>query len=137
MRVSKTVVAGVVSAALAASGVAGTAYSRSPGNDLRLNQIQVVGSHNSYHRELSPAEQKVQQQQNPGSVDLWYSHAPISQQLEDQNVRALELDLYPDPQGGLYTYPLIRKLTGQGPLTDPAMAKPGIKVMHIPDFDYN
>jgi hypothetical protein len=137
MRVSKTVVAGLVSAALAASGVAGTAISSRQGNDLRLNQIQVVGSHNSYHRELSPAEQKVQQQQNAGSVDLWYSHAPISQQLEDQNVRSLELDLYPDPQGGLYTYPLIRKLTGQGPLTDPAMAKPGIKVMHIPDFDYN
>ncbi|MFD7161098.1 phosphatidylinositol-specific phospholipase C1-like protein [Kribbella sp. NPDC059898] len=139
MRVNKTVVAGLASAALAASGVAGTAYSRhgSQGDDLRLNQIQVVGSHNSYHRELSPAEQKVQQQQNAGSVDLWYSHAPITQQLEDQNVRALELDLYPDPQGGLYTYPLIRKLTGQGPLTDPAMAKPGIKVMHIPDFDYN
>jgi hypothetical protein len=139
MRVNKALVAGVASAALAASGVAGTAYSRngSQGNDLWLNQIQVVGSHNSYHRELSPAEQKVQLQQNAGSVDLWYSHAPISQQLEDQNVRALELDLYPDPQGGLYTYPLIRKLTGQGPLTDPAMAKPGIKVMHIPDFDYN
>ena len=99
--------------------------------------MQVVGSHNSYHRELSPNEQKVQQQQNPGSVDLWYSHAPITQQLEDQNVRSLELDLFPDPQGGLYTYPLIRKLTGQGPLTDPAMAQPGIKVMHIPDFDYN
>ncbi|MGZ0148904.1 phosphatidylinositol-specific phospholipase C1-like protein [Kribbella sp. WER1] len=139
MRVNKTVVAGLASAALAASGVAGTAYTRhgSPGDDLRLNQLQVVGSHNSYHRELSPAEQKVQQQQNAGSVDLWYSHAPITQQLEDQNVRALEFDLYPDPQGGLYTYPLIRKLTGQGPLTDPAMAKPGIKVMHIPDFDYN
>ncbi|HEY3560077.1 MAG TPA: phosphatidylinositol-specific phospholipase C1-like protein [Kribbella sp.] len=139
MRVNKAVVAGLASAALAASGVAGTAYSRNglQGNELRLNQIQVVGSHNSYHRELSPAEQKVQQQLNAGAVDLWYSHAPISQQLEDQNVRSLELDLFPDPQGGLYTYPLIRKLTGQGPLTDPAMAQPGIKVMHVPDFDYN
>jgi hypothetical protein len=139
MRISRTVVAGAASVALAASGVAGTAVTRhdSAGDGLRLNQMQVVGSHNSYHRELSPNEQKVQQQQNAGSVDLWYSHAPISQQLEDQNVRSLELDLFPDPQGGLYTYPLIRKLTGQGPLTDPAMAKPGIKVMHIPDFDYN
>jgi hypothetical protein len=141
MRISRTVVAGAASVALAASGVAGTAVTRqdsnSAGDSLRLNQVQVVGSHNSYHRELSPNEQKVQQQQSAGSVDLWYSHAPISQQLEDQNVRSLELDLFPDPQGGLYTYPLIRKLTGQGPLTDPAMAKPGIKVMHVPDFDYN
>jgi hypothetical protein len=141
MRISRTVVAGAASVALAASGVAGTAVARqdsnSAGDSLRLNQVQVVGSHNSYHRELSPNEQKVQQQQSAGSVDLWYSHAPISQQLEDQNVRSLELDLFPDPRGGLYTYPLIRKLTGQGPLTDPAMAKPGIKVMHVPDFDYN
>ena len=141
MRLSRTVVAGLASTAIAASGLAGTAITRNEphaaGSSLRLNQMQVVGSHNSYHRELSPNEQKVQLQQNPGSVDLWYSHAPISQQLEDQNVRSLELDLFPDPQGGLYTYPLIRKLTGQGPLTDPAMAQPGIKVMHIPDFDYN
>jgi hypothetical protein len=140
MRISRTAMAGLASVALATSGVAGTAVTEHDshgGDSLRLNQVQVVGSHNSYHRELSPNEQKVQQQQNAGSVDLWYSHAPISQQLEDQNVRSLELDLFPDPQGGLYTYPLIRKLTGQGPLTDPAMAKPGIKVMHIPDFDYN
>ncbi|WP_350279013.1 phosphatidylinositol-specific phospholipase C1-like protein [Kribbella sp. HUAS MG21] len=141
MRINKTVVAGVASVAVAASGVAGTALSRddsaASGGGLRFNQVQMIGSHNSYHRELSPAEQKLQQTMNPGSVDLWYSHAPIGQQLEDQNVRTLELDLVPDPDGGLYTYPLIRKLTGQGPLTDPAMAQPGIKVMHVPDFDYN
>jgi calcium-dependent phosphoinositide phospholipase C len=149
MRISRTVVAGLASAAIAASGLAGTAIANhqapqsaqsagQAGNSgLRLNQIQMMGSHNSYHRELSPAEQKVQQAQNPGSVDLWYSHASIPSQLEDQNIRTLELDLLPDPDGGLYTYPLIRKLTGQGPLTDPAMAQPGIKIMHIPDFDYN
>ncbi|TDO58006.1 calcium-dependent phosphoinositide phospholipase C [Kribbella sp. VKM Ac-2571] len=143
MRINKSAVVGLASVALAASGVAGTALTREDsasaanGSGLRFNQVQMIGSHNSYHRELSPAEQKVQQAQNPGSVDLWYSHAPITQQLEDQNVRTLELDLLPDPAGGLYTYPLIRKLTGQEPLTDPAMARPGIKVMHVPDFDYN
>ncbi|MEV0283260.1 MULTISPECIES: phosphatidylinositol-specific phospholipase C1-like protein [unclassified Kribbella] len=151
MRISRTVVAGLASAAIAATGLAGTALTTSQsapagpqsqqqenGSGLRLNQLQMIGSHNSYHRELSPAEQKVQQAQNPGSVDLWYSHAAIPAQLEDQNIRTLELDLVPDsPEGGLYTYPLIRKLTGQGPLTDPVMAQPGIKVMHIPDFDYN
>ncbi|WP_433165547.1 phosphatidylinositol-specific phospholipase C1-like protein [Kribbella sp. CA-247076] len=151
MRFSRTVVAGLASAAIAASGLAGTAigtqqtpraeqgrdHNSGHGNGVRFNQLQMIGSHNSYHRELSPDEQKVQQAQNPGSVDLWYSHAAIPAQLEDQNIRTLELDLLPDPDGGLYTYPLIRKLTGQGPLTDPVMAQPGIKVMHIPDFDYN
>ncbi|HET6989020.1 MAG TPA: Ca2+-dependent phosphoinositide-specific phospholipase C, partial [Kribbella sp.] len=89
MRISRTVVAGLASAAIAASGLAGTAIGsrqtpesagHADGAGLRLNQLQMMGSHNSYHRELSPAEQKVQQAQNPGSVDLWYSHAPIPQQ---------------------------------------------------------
>jgi len=146
MRISRTVVAGLASAAIAASGLAGTAIGNhqtpqtaghADGSGPRLNQVQMMGSHNSYHRELSAAEKKVQEAQNPGSENLWYSHASIPNQLESQNIRTLELDLLPDPAGGLYTYPLIRKLTGQGPLTDPAMAAPGIKIMHIPDFDYN
>jgi hypothetical protein len=32
---------------------------------------------------------------------------------------------------------MIRKLAGLGPLTDPDLAKPGIKVQHIVDVDYN
>ncbi|MEU0091655.1 phosphatidylinositol-specific phospholipase C1-like protein [Kribbella sp. NPDC006257] len=149
MQIGNKMVAGVASVTVALSGLAGAALTpakQMPGTDtlrtagnsaLQMNQIQQIGSHNSYHRELSPAEQAVQKQLNPGSPDLWYSHAPVSQQLEDQRVRTLEFDLFPDPAGGLYTYPLIRKLTGQGPLTDPALAQPGIKVMHVPDFDYN
>ncbi|WP_328333537.1 phosphatidylinositol-specific phospholipase C1-like protein [Kribbella sp. NBC_00382] len=148
MQVSRKLIAGLASLAVAGGGLAGSAAlpgqsaeaktdNRTNTSGIRMNQVQQIGSHNSYHRELSPNEQKVQQQQNPGSVDLWYSHAPVGQQLEYQNVRTLEFDLFPDPVGGLYTYPLIRKLTGQGPLTDPALAQPGIKVMHVPDFDYN
>jgi hypothetical protein len=155
MQVSRKLIAGVASLTVAAGGLAGTGWSpgqvdpaagpatetvtdglKQSGN-LRMNQVQVIGVHNSYHRELSATEKQVQQAQDPGAVNLFYSHASIPAQLEDQNVRALELDLFPDPAGGLYTYPLIRKVTGQGPLTDPELAKPGIKVMHIPDFDYN
>jgi hypothetical protein len=104
---------------------------------LRMNQIQTLGAHNAYHRELSAAEKQVQQAQDPNAQNIWYSHASIPQQLQQQNIRTLELDLFPDPAGGLYTYPLIRKLTGRGALTDPMLTKPGIKVMHIVDFDYN
>ncbi|MGC4940240.1 Ca2+-dependent phosphoinositide-specific phospholipase C [Kribbella sp. DT2] len=39
--------------------------------------------------------------------------------------------------GAHNSYPLIRKLTGQGPLADPELTKPGIKVMHVVDFGYN
>ncbi|MEV8378542.1 phosphatidylinositol-specific phospholipase C1-like protein [Kribbella sp. NPDC056861] len=143
MQVSRKLVAGLASVAVAGAGLAGSAAlpgkaeAQTSGSGVRMNQVQQIGSHNSYHRELSANEQKAQQQLNPGAVDLWYSHASIPQQLADQNVRSLELDLFPDPAGGLYTYPLLRKLTGQGPLTDPALAQPGIKVLHIADFDYN
>jgi hypothetical protein len=148
MQVSRKLIAGLASLAVAGGGLAGSSAlpgqraeaksdNRTNTSGLRMNQVQQIGSHNSYHRELNAAEQKVQQQLNPGVVDLWYSHASVPQQLENQNIRTLEFDLFPDPAGGLYTYPLLRKLTGQGPLTDPALAQPGIKVMHVPDFDYN
>ena len=142
MRISKSVVAGIATTAVAASGLAGSALTTQTSAagtsaGVKMNQLQVMGSHNSYHREVSDAEKKIQVGQNPGAVDLWYSHAPLGQQLEDQNVRQLELDLFPDPNGGLYTYPLIRKIAGLPALTDPELAKPGIKVMHIVDVDYN
>lgn len=158
MQISSKWVAGLASLGVAAAGLAGTAITSdqkaagsasagaaavatadqaAKGGGLRLNQLQQVGSHNSYHRELSAAEKQVQQAQDPGAVNIFYSHASIPNQLQDQNIRTLELDLFPDPAGGLYTYPLIRKLTAQGPIADPALAKPGIKVMHIVDFDYN
>ncbi|GAA0611547.1 hypothetical protein HPO96_22210 [Kribbella sandramycini] len=142
MRLSKSVIAGLATTAVAASGLAGSALTTQSSQagtsaGVKMNQIQVIGSHNSYHREVSDAEKKIQFGQRPDSVDLWYSHAPLSQQLEDQNVRQLELDLFPDPNGGLYTYPLIRKIAGLPALTDPELSKPGIKVMHIVDVDYN
>ncbi|GAB3838066.1 phosphatidylinositol-specific phospholipase C1-like protein [Kribbella italica] len=154
MRISSKLTAGLASAAVAAAGLAGASLGSSGANEgqasadnaaakqqtrsgIRMNQVQTLGAHNSYHRELGAAEKQAQQAQDPGAINLWYSHASIPQQLQSQNIRALELDLFPDPAGGLYTYPLIRKLTGQGPLTDPVLAQPGIKVMHVVDFDYN
>src|SRR6266540_1684363 len=146
MRISRTVVAGLASAAVAASGLAGTALTSgraepdqlqtTNGSGLRLNQIQFIGAHNAYHREAPDDEKKIQLAQDPGAVGLLYSHASLPAQLEDQNIRAVELDLFPDPKGGLYTYPLIRKMAGKGPLTNPDLAKPGIKVLHWVDFDY-
>lgn len=105
---------------------------------VRMNHVQVIGTHNGYKRELQGAEQEAQLTIDPGAPDfLYYSHASIPDQLEYQNVRAVELDLLPDPEGGLYTEPLVRQIAGTGPIDDPAMAEPGIKVLHIPDNDYD
>lgn len=108
---------------------------------VRMNELQVVGTHNSYHREISPVEQHAYEQLigQPGDYAryLAYTHVPLIGQLEDQHVRGGELDLWPDPRGGLYADPLVREKLGLGPLPDPAWRAAGIKVLHSADFDYN
>jgi hypothetical protein len=108
--------------------------------EVRMNELQVIGTHNSYKREISEAEEAVYEAaiDEPDDYDrfLAYSHAPIAQQFGDQRVRGLELDLFGDPQGGLYVNPLVRQGAGLGPLTDPAWRAPGIKVLHVADVDY-
>ena len=107
---------------------------------LRMNQVQVVATHNSYKREITPVEQQLFEAavHAPGlyGTTLAYSHAPLGQQFTGQGVRGLELDLWPDPQGGLYGSPLVRRAAGLPPITDSAWAEPGIKVMHTADLDY-
>ncbi len=111
------------------------------GAGIRIDELQVVGTHNSYHRETSPSEQAAYDAliATPGdyAAFLRYSHAPPAQQLGRQGVRGLELDLLGDPAGGLYAEPLVRRRLGLGPLPDPAWRRPGIKVLHIPDLDYD
>ncbi|WBB67974.1 phosphatidylinositol-specific phospholipase C1-like protein [Micromonospora sp. WMMD812] len=109
----------------------------SSGDAVRMNQIQFMGAHNAYHRELQDAELQESLKIDPGYPTWgWYSHASIPDLLGRQNVRGLELDLLPDPDGGLYQHPLPRKRAGLGPIDDPAMAKPGMKVLHVADQDY-
>jgi Phosphoinositide phospholipase C, Ca2+-dependent len=103
---------------------------------LRINELQSIGTHNSYHVEPSPAEKALRS--GSGLIDettLEYSFAPLSWQLERQDVRHFELDLFDDPEGGAYAAPRLRTLAGGGPYA-PAMQRPGIKVLHIQDYDY-
>ncbi|SDJ26361.1 phosphatidylinositol-specific phospholipase C1-like protein [Nonomuraea jiangxiensis] len=105
---------------------------------IRMNEIQFMGAHNAFHREMQGAELVESLKIDPGYPSWgFYSHASIDTLLGRQNVRALEFDLLPDPDGGLYRHPLARKQAGLGPIEDPAMAAPGMKVMHVADQDYN
>lgn len=54
---------------------------------LRLNHLQALGTHNSYH--VAP--------ESGGHPDWQYSHLPLAGQLSEQGVRQLELDLNYDP----------------------------------------
>jgi calcium-dependent phosphoinositide phospholipase C len=138
-RVALVVLAGLLPAGLVA-GPAAAAEERHGGGSVRMNEIQVIGTHNSYKRELTRTEERTYDQiiATPGDYErfLAYSHPSIPNQFARQEVRGLELDLFPDPAGGLYDEPLVRQRLGTGPLLDPAWQVPGVKVLHIADLDY-
>jgi hypothetical protein len=107
-----------------------------------MNQIQVLGSHNSYHTGIDPALFTfLRAKYGPRMDGLQYSHLPIERQL-DMGLRALEIDVVYDPHGGLYAHPLGIQIEKQNHLAgapyDPQglMGKPGFKVIHIPDIDF-
>jgi len=107
------------------------------GDQLRLNQIQVIGTHNSYHLEAARREEALRGLIDPsGEKALEYSHPALGTQFTSQHVRQIELDVWADPKGGLYAKPLLRTLTLGGPY-DPVMKQPGTKVLHIQDIDYH
>ncbi|OQN97272.1 hypothetical protein B0A48_16814 [Cryoendolithus antarcticus] len=110
-------------------------------SEIRMNQIQVIGTHNSYHREISLAERAIFEKYVPSPENYYYSQATFENQLSHQSVRSLEIDLHSDTVGGLYAQPLIWKLSNLTnatiPFHDANMTKPGIKVFHITDLDTN
>jgi Phosphoinositide phospholipase C, Ca2+-dependent len=112
-------------------------------SQVRLNQIQVIGTHNSYHSGFAPSAAKLWQQKNPKAfAGLEYRHPSLTSQL-DGGVRQIELDIFADPKGGLFAHPYGEKLIADAglpadPPFDPEhkMDKPGFKVMHVQDVDY-
>lgn len=114
-----------------------------PSVTLPINHIQVIGTHNSYHVGIAPEEAVLWKKNNPRLYALLdYHHPSLTRQLES-GVRQLELDVYADPQGGLYAHPYGPNLVEAAhlppdPPFDPAglMTRPGFKVMHVNDVDY-
>lgn len=109
---------------------------------VRLNQIQVIGTHNSYHAGFAPSEAKLMQGKNPKVFEaLDYSHQPLADQLLS-GVRQIELDVYADSRGSRFAHPAITRMTAeahlpQDPELDPqhVLDKPGFKVMHVVGID--
>ncbi len=110
---------------------------------VKLNEIQVIGTHNSYHAGLPPSEAKLFLDRNPQVFQaLEYRHRPLDQQLTS-GVRQIELDIFADSEGGRYAHPKGPDAVAAANLPkDPEfdlaglMSKPGFKVMHLQDFDY-
>lgn len=109
---------------------------------LHLNQIQVVGTHNSYNMGFAPSEGKYFEQHYPRAYHgVEYHHQPLTQQL-NAGVRQLELDIVQDPKGGRFAHPKIVELTKEGGLpADPDFnpnhewEKPGFKTLHLGDLN--
>ncbi len=139
----------IIGSLAAAALLTGVAVAQGPNPDaalsqdaLPINQIQVVGTHNSYAipadprvmalmaprlaalmdsavKGLSPAQAAAMQDEHPaGMTDmakgLDYVQIPLQAQLRS-GVRSLEIDMQPDPRGGAYADPLpYRELRKQG-----------------------
>ncbi|MES3152010.1 Ca2+-dependent phosphoinositide-specific phospholipase C [Sphingomonas faeni] len=105
-----------------------------------MNDIQVVGSHNSFKARIPTAVMaKIRAAEPKLAEGLDYYHLPLAQQL-DRGVRQIEIDIFADPDGGRYASPkgeVWAKAAGETTRFDhAAMLKPGYKVFHIPDIDY-
>ncbi|GAA4072563.1 phosphatidylinositol-specific phospholipase C1-like protein [Actinomadura miaoliensis] len=106
--------------------------------ELTLNRIQSIGTHNSYHAEPNAREfALISAFAGTQANGLQYTHVPLGRQFAGQNVRQIELDIWADPDGGRFARPLIRPLTGQSLEYDPRMREKGTKVLHIRDIDYH
>ena len=110
-----------------------------PDSDVRINQIQVIGTHNSYHAGLTPGVGRLLQRVNPKAFEeLDYSHGDLTAQF-DHGIRQVELDVFGDAKGGRFAHPYGATLNAGGAAAfDPqgVMSKPGFKVMHVQDIDY-
>jgi hypothetical protein len=125
-------------------GAPGVGMGRAAANDsVKLNQIQLIGTHNSYHAGMSAGEAKLLLDQNPSLYQsLQYRHAPLDQELS-AGVRQIELDIFADARGGRYAHPAGPQWVAAAGLppdpvfdADGLMRKPGFKVMHVQDLDY-
>ncbi len=129
------------SAAIATSAAAAEAPDLSP--DLKINQIQVLGTHNSYHAAVDPhiltmmdgklpsmgkivaslpeAARRQFLIDHPNDVTfsqaLDYVHPTLTEQL-DLGVRGLEIDVNPDPLGGAYGDPAAYRILRAQGVTD-------------------
>lgn len=109
-------------------------------DQLRLNEIQLIGSHNSYKIRIEQPLLDLLIREDSGAIGLDYAHLSLVKQL-DLGIRGLELDVLYDPDGGAFTKPKgIEILDSLGlkalPYDTMPLLKPGFKVFHIPDIDF-
>lgn len=120
--------------------------------ELRLNEVQYIGTHNSYH--IAPGDAVSLEMLRSGYAQSkeWpaarlveatdYTHPALSIQLR-LGLRLFELDVHDDPAGGRFAEPRFLRLARQGPLRVPfgvgamdELKQPGFKVLHHGEWDF-
>ena len=107
-------------------------------DDLPINKIQVIGSHNSYKQAIDPALfEFFKQKDSVAAYGIDYSHIALESQL-DLGLRNLEIDVYADSKGGKYAKPKGLEWVKNQPAYDAGkeMLEPGFKVLHVQDLDF-
>lgn len=105
----------------------------------KLNNLQVIGSHNSYKKAIEPALYKFIAAKDSTNqlISLQYEHISLTEQL-NLGLRNLEIDVLADSKGGKYAHPKgLELVKPDRPYNlDGIMNKPGFKVLHVPDLDF-
>ncbi|HEY9049876.1 MAG TPA: phosphatidylinositol-specific phospholipase C1-like protein [Ohtaekwangia sp.] len=110
-------------------------------HETRLNEIQFIGSHNSYKQAIDTAFFKLLLAKDSNVLGLDYHHLPLSEQLE-LGLRGLEIDVSHDPTGGRYQNPQGIAWAKQAGIILPPhdtahiLSQPGMKVLHVSDIDF-
>lgn len=112
---------------------------------VRLNELQFIGTHNSYKSAPDAAilnwltfgaaavPQIAEALGDPAQLN--YDHPALPVQLA-RGLRTFELDIFADPQGGNFSRPLLNQLLNLGLPRPVGVDGPGMKVLHIQDLDY-
>lgn len=108
---------------------------------LTMNQIQVIGSHNSYKQAIEAPVMEMILARDSNSISLDYHHLSIAEQL-DLGLRGLEIDVLHDPQGGRYKEPKALATLMEGGIphlpydTANELSRAGLKTLHVADIDF-
>lgn len=116
-----------------------TTTTAAPEDEVRLNEIQVLGSHNSYHLRPEPDVRAgiAAVAGEEMALELDYEHLPLTEQLDEHGIRQFEIDVYADPEGGRFAdRPALAVLGRPTESGEAALAEPGFKVLHQVDVDF-
>lgn len=117
------------------------AFSAAKDDNVKLNDVQVIGSHNSYKQTIERPLMEIILASDTSTAGLDYHHLPIKDQL-NLGLRGLEIDVLHDPNGKKYQDPKGLKLLQSKGITPlpyderSELSKKGMKVLHVPDIDF-